>query len=104
MKTMGNNAGWLTLDNAAKIYPATSTESSPAVFRLIAILSNPIKYSELQIALKKVILRCPYFQVFLKKGFFWYYLQRHNSIPEIQLLEPIPNLSLLNKKKIFSRN
>ncbi|MBC8384571.1 MAG: hypothetical protein H8E57_03520 [Candidatus Cloacimonetes bacterium] len=100
MKTMGNNAGWLTLDNAAKIYPATSTESSPAVFRLIAILSNPIKYSELQIALKKVILRCPYFQVFLKKGFFWYYLQRHNSIPEIQLLEPIPNLSLLNKKKI----
>ena len=45
------------------------------------------------------MFRCPYFQVYLKRGFFWYYLQRHHSIPEIQLLEPIPNPELSSKEK-----
>ena len=97
---MENSRDWLTLDNAAKIYPATSTEKSPAVFRLKATLSKPIKLAKLQQALERVLSRCPYFQVYLKRGFFWYYLQRHNNIPKIKLLKPIPNLSLLRKDKI----
>jgi len=99
MKNIKNSEDWLKLDNAAKIYPATSTEKSPAVFRLLVTLSNPIKLWKLQQALEKVMFRCPYFQVYLKRGFFWYYLQRHNNIPEIQLLEPIPNPELSSKEK-----
>ncbi len=99
MRGRENTEDWLTLDNAAKIYPATSAEKSPAVFRLLVTLSDPIKLLLLQRALQKVILRCPYFQVYLKRGFFWYYLQRHNNIPEVQLLEPIPNPSFSKKEK-----
>ena len=99
MTRIENKGDWLKLDNAAKIYPATSTEKSPAFFRLQVTLSDPIKLGKLQQALEKVMFRCPYFQVYLKRGFFWYYLQRHNNIPKIQLLEPIPNSALLSKEK-----
>jgi len=89
---MANNfreKDWLTLDNAAKIYPATSTRRSPPVFRLTAILHSPIKLWKLQEALERLIPRFPYFQVYLHRGFFWYYLQRHQEIPEIKPMQHV---------------
>lgn len=84
------NQDWLKLDNAAKIYPATSSKRSPAQFRFCVIFSSPVKLKILQQAWEKVLNRCPYFQVYLRRGFFWYYLQRHQEIPPIELMEPIP--------------
>lgn len=84
------NQDWLKLDNAAKIYPATSTTKSPAQFRLSVTLTSPIKLKSLQQAWEKILLRSPYFQVYLRRGFFWYYLQRHQDIPPIELLESVP--------------
>ncbi|HEX9934371.1 MAG TPA: hypothetical protein VGB38_04165 [bacterium] len=80
---------WLRLDNAAKIYPPTTTEQSPSVFRLSVTMARPVKPWALTNALESVMRRCPYFQVFLRRGFFWYYLQRHNEIPRVQLLDPV---------------
>ncbi len=84
------NQDWLKLDNAAKIYPATSSKRSPAQFRFCVTLNSPVKLKILQQAWEKALNRCPYFQVYLRRGFFWYYLQRHQEIPPIELMEPIP--------------
>ncbi len=81
---------WLRLDNAAKIYPSSSSASSPSVFRLFVRLRTPVRVSALERALERVLARCPYFQVSLKRGFFWYYLQRHDAIPPLELLKDGP--------------
>ena len=78
---------WLTLDNAAKIYPTASSKLSPVVFRLSAILRAPVRLSALQQASDALVRRCPYFQVYLRRGLFWYYLQRHHHTPQVQLLD-----------------
>ena len=81
---------WLKLDNAAKIYPAVSSRKSPAQFRLAVTFDSPVNYRKMQTAWKLMIKRCPYFQVYLQRGFFWYYLQRHQDIPALELLESTP--------------
>lgn len=81
---------WLRLDNAAKIYPSAYSEHAPEVFRLGVDLSGPVKLAPLQRALDRTIKRCPYYQVHLKRGLFWYYLQRHQRPPEIELLQSAP--------------
>lgn len=91
------NKDWLKLDNAAKIYPATSNKRSPAQFRFCVTLNSPVKLKILQQAWEKVLNRCPYFQVHLRRGFFWYYLQRHQKIPPIELMEPIPTFQHTHK-------
>ena len=69
---------WLPLDNAAKIFPAVTSDEHTTVFRLSVILYNRINISWLQNAIRKVEERYPYFRVCLKKGFFWYYLEHVN--------------------------
>jgi hypothetical protein len=81
------SSDWLTLDNAAKIYPSSSTDEAPQVFRLTCDFLRPIRYEALEEALAAMMYRCPYFQVSLKRGLFWYYLQRHDAVPPIQLLD-----------------
>ena len=92
---------WLKLDNAAKVYPSTSTEKSPAAFRLQVSMKKPVNLFFLQKALKITIKRCPYYQVYLKRGFFWYYLQKHQAVPKIELLAPIPNFKIVSGRKAF---
>jgi NRPS condensation-like uncharacterized protein len=78
MNTFKNK--WYKLDNAAKIFPAVITKETPAVFRIQAVLKEPIKIKSLQDCLDSVINRFPYFKVYLRKGFFWYYLDP-NPLP-----------------------
>jgi len=96
---MTNNKDWLKLDNAAKIYPAVSSRKSPAQFRLSATLDSAINYNNLNLAWENLINRCPYFQVYLRRGFFWYYLQRHNIVPAIELMDPLPVSPFKHDKK-----
>ncbi|HYW94950.1 MAG TPA: hypothetical protein VE870_05140 [Bacteroidales bacterium] len=69
------NKFWLTLDNAAKIFPAVINDELTSVFRLSAVLKHPVRIGALQKAVLKVEERYPYFRVQLKEGFFWYYLE-----------------------------
>jgi NRPS condensation-like uncharacterized protein len=67
---------WFTLDNAAKIFPAVINDNFTAVFRITAVLKDPVQIKLLQ---KSVLLagkRFPYLRVQLKEGFFWYYLEQ----------------------------
>jgi NRPS condensation-like uncharacterized protein len=67
---------WLTLDNAAKIYPAVINKNFTAVFRITAVLKQPVKIKQLGKAVLLAEKRFPYFRVQLKKGFFWFYLEQ----------------------------
>ncbi len=69
------NRFWFPLDNAAKIFPSVMSDEIPAVFRIAAVLKEPIKIKVLQKALLLVEKRFPYYKVQLKEGFFWYYLE-----------------------------
>ncbi len=66
---------WFSLDNAAKIFPAIITEEVTTVFRLTAVLKQPVRIKALRKAVLKAEKRFPYYKVQLKKGFFWYYLE-----------------------------
>jgi len=89
---------WLRLDNAAKIYPSTASEESPAEFRLAFTLKKPVRLLWLQRALERIMPRFPYFQVHLRRGFFWYYLQRSEVVPEVELLKNVP-VSIISLKE-----
>ncbi len=75
---------WFKLDNAAKIYPAVSNKVRTSVFRLSVNLNNPVKPEQLQIALTLTIKEFPYYRSYLKKGFFWYWLEESESEPQIK--------------------
>ncbi|MFW6370872.1 MAG: hypothetical protein ACOC10_06665 [Bacteroidota bacterium] len=68
---------WFTLDNAAKIYPAVITKNFTAVFRITAVLEQPVQIKLLQKSVLLAEQRYPYLKVKLKEGFFWYYLEQH---------------------------
>lgn len=67
---------WFALDNAAKIFPAIINENFTSVFRLSAVLKEPIKIEPLCRAVLLAERRFPFYLVQLKEGFFWYYLEQ----------------------------
>lgn len=66
---------WFSLDNAAKIFPAIINKEVTAVFRLSAVLNQPVKIKPLQKAVLRAEKRFPYYKVQLRQGFFWFYLE-----------------------------
>ena len=75
---------WLKLDNAAKIYPATRSSEWMAVYRLSVTLDEVIDETILNQAIKNTIKRLPYFAYRLRRGVFWYYLERQDGYPAAQ--------------------
>jgi NRPS condensation-like uncharacterized protein len=74
---------WYKLDNAATIYSLINTNKSPGLFRLSCTLKHRINVDNLQIALTRIMVRFPYFDVSLKKGFFWAYWEKNPNDPKI---------------------
>ena len=68
------NYKWYKLDNAATIVPATARGSDTRVFRLTCQLKEKVDGDILQSALDLTLEEFPHFNVVLRKGFFWYYL------------------------------
>ena len=64
------------LDDAAKIYPLSMKHGQMSVFRLAAVMKEPVKPELLQIALHFTIQRFPGFATTVRKGFFWHYLDQ----------------------------
>ncbi|MCK9626140.1 MAG: hypothetical protein M0R23_06750 [Bacteroidales bacterium] len=73
--SVDDNRFWFPLDNASKIFPAIISNEVPVVFRLTAVLKQPVKIKPLQTAILLVEKRFPYYKVQLKEGFFWFYLE-----------------------------
>lgn len=74
---------WMSLDNAAKIYPAAASSRWTNLFRLSATLNEPIDRSVLQSALDVTVRRFPSIAVRLRRGTFWYYLEELARAPEV---------------------
>ena len=74
---------WMGLDNAAQIYPAALRKKWSHVFRLSATLSEPVDRDVLRAALDVTLRRFPSIGVRLRKGIFWFYLERVPEVPEI---------------------
>ncbi len=81
---------WMTLDNAAKIFPAARRRNWSNVFRLSATLNEPVDKEILQSALDVTVRRFPSIAVRLKTGFFWYFLEEVPQAPDIMEEKPYP--------------
>ena len=86
---------WYRLDNAGKIFPSVSNARRSNLFRLTITLTEEINPVVLQEALNVTIKRFATFNVKLKRGLFWYYLEENKENPVIEaedpfILEPIP--------------
>lgn len=75
---------WNKLDNAAKIFPAASTKKETQVFRLSCELFEDINPKILEEALYETIKNFPVYQYVLKRGLFWYYLEKTKKRPVLK--------------------
>ncbi len=75
---------WMRLDNAAKIYPASMRRDWMAMFRLSATLVEPVEPAALREALGRTLRRFPWFAVRMRRGMFWYYLERNDNDPILE--------------------
>lgn len=81
---------WMTLDNAAKIFPASRRRSWSNVFRLSATMDEPVDREALQTALDVTVRRFPSIAARLCTGAFWYYLEEIPHAPRIVDEKPYP--------------
>lgn len=70
------NLSWSRLDNAAKIFPSTVEKSDTRVFRFSCELCCDVDREILQQAAWSAAESFPGFGAVMKKGLFWYYLER----------------------------
>ena len=70
-----NYLPWWRLDNAAKIFPSTSSAHDSKVFRFFCELEEAVEPAALQSALDRTMERFPIYRCVLRRGWFWYYLE-----------------------------
>lgn len=75
---------WMALDNAAKIYPAAMRRNWTALFRVSMTLHEPIDLAILEEAQRRTLARFPGFCLRLRRGMFWYYLEKLEGMPQLQ--------------------
>lgn len=92
------NQKWHRLDNSAKIYPMLLNKKHQNLFRITAEMKEAVDPAILSSALANIMPRFPSFNVGLKRGFFWHYLEQLNGKPSVyedsDLL--IKNISSIN--------
>lgn len=84
------NTSWFALDNAAKIFPAITNTEVTSVYRLSAMLVNPVNIRSMFRAVRAIENRFPYYKVALKKGFFWYYFEAIDFLLPVVVDDGIP--------------
>lgn len=96
-------AAWRKLDNAAKIFPATSGRADTRVFRFYCELKEEIKKEILQQALDKTVQKYPIFLSVMRKGLFWHYLEKSHLKPiaEEEWKEPCSDIYIRDKKSLL---
>lgn len=74
---------WYRLDNAATLYSLVTSARNTCIFRLEAVLKQPVNINKLQRALDNIIERFPYYRVNLLPGVFWHYWNTNLLKPRI---------------------
>ena len=93
---MEYNRQWSRLDNAAKIFPPTTTRRDPKVFRFACGLYETVDPDVLRSALNKTLEQFPFFRSVLRRGVFWYYFEDSRLQPEVHEENSPPCFPLYN--------
>lgn len=80
---------WYPLDNAAKLYPAISNPRRPNNFSYSVRLTEKVEKDILEKAVNIILIKSPTFKTKLKRGIFWYYLEKNYKPFVVQ--KEIPN-------------
>ena len=87
----------MRLDNAALIYPPSVKKKYAMMFRLTISFKDKIDKDILAEALRNTLVRLPSFAYRLRRGLFWYYLEKIDGIPPI--LDDVKNpMRMINFK------
>lgn len=81
---MKHNDRWFKLDTAGNLYPAIESLKYTGIFRISAALKDEINPAVLQEAANRVIVRFPSMHVRMKRGLFWFYLEKNNKLPKVK--------------------
>jgi hypothetical protein len=76
---------WTRLDNASKYFPATANDKDTKVFRFACELYEAVGPEILQQAVDAAIDSFPIYRSVLKRGVFWYYLERSDIHPVVEI-------------------
>ena len=76
-KPIRQSRDWFRLDNAGILFPGQNTRNWSNLFRFSIELKEKIDPVILKQALENIMPRFPGFNVRLRKGLFWYYLERN---------------------------
>lgn len=68
---------WYKLDNAAKVFPGQDNSVRSNSFRFSATLTEKVDPKLLEKALEMIMPRFPTFDVRMRNGFFWHYLEKN---------------------------
>ena len=75
---------WRKLDNTAHVFPVIASRNITNVYRIACVLKEDIDKKILKKAVKIAAERVDAYNVKLKKGFFWYYLEKTNIKPIVR--------------------
>ena len=75
---------WYRLDNVGKFYSSQAGSSAQTVFRYAAAMRDDVDPAALQHALEKTVDIFPNFNVCLRSGMFWHYLEQATQPPAVQ--------------------
>lgn len=84
MQQKSRETKWHRLDNTANIFPVINNWQFSGVFRIGAVLYEDINPHFLEEALKLVLPHFDVFQVQLRTGIFWYYLETNLHSPCVE--------------------
>ena len=94
---------WRKLDNAALVFPAVTGKNDTRVFRVYCRLKEMVEPEILQRALDATMEKYPLYQAVLRKGLFWYYLERRDIRPLVkpETDPPCSDLYVPDKKSLL---
>ena len=75
------NSDWYKLDNVAKVFLASYNKRNPRSIRVSCVLNESIDRDVLERALTLTVRERPQFQVRIRRGFFWNYLEQTDVMP-----------------------
>ena len=96
-------SGWSKLDNAALAFPLVTGKNDTRVFRFYCELKEAVRPEILQEALDQTMEKYPLFQAVLRKGLFWFYLERRDIRPVAreETKPPCSRLYIPDKKSLL---
>lgn len=84
------NSEWRRLDNAAKIFPSAQKGSDTQMFRFSCELNEKVDREILQQATEEALEIFDVFRVVMKRGIFWYYLEKTDILPIVREEYKVP--------------